>query len=234
MGLAQAKPGAIAFNDDQKSTAAGGDATKLISFQEWERTQPAQKKFLSPFPGYTEPTVTKMASAGATSAPVTQKLTMYVAQARFILNRPPGAIDLAHYVTLAFLEKIDPAIKHKQIAAADVNPLKDRQGKGNANPDRKWCTGRPALVCIESSYKLEGKIPMGILLVNKLRDSPKKLSDHIDFESELSQPAPADLDQARTEGFDRSRCTDRGRARAEHLLRQPDREVRKILCGVSE
>jgi hypothetical protein len=195
LDLAQVKPGVIAFNDDQKSTSAGGEVIKLISFQEWERTQPAQKKFLSPFPGYTEPTVTKVASAGATSAPVTQKLTMYVAQARFILNRPPGAIDLAHYVTLAFLEKIDPAIKHKEIAADDVNPLKDRQGKGNANPDRKWCTGRPALVCIESSYKLEGKIPMGILLVNKLRDSPKKLSDHIDFESELSQPAPADLDQ---------------------------------------
>ena len=196
LDLAQVKPGAIAFNDDQKSSTAGGDATKLIGFQEWERTQPAQKKFLSPFPGYTEPTVTKVASAGATSAPVTQKLTMYVAQARFILDRPPGAIDLAHYVTLAFLEKIDPAIKHKEIAAADVNPLKDRQGTGNANPDRKWCTGRPALVCIQSSYKLEGKIPMGILLVNKLRDSPKKLSDHIDFESELSQPASADLDQA--------------------------------------
>ena len=74
---------------------------------------------------------------------------MYVAQARFILNRSPGAIDLSHYVTLAFLEKIDPAIKHKEIAAADINPLKDRQGTGNANPDRKWCTGRPALVCIE-------------------------------------------------------------------------------------
>ena len=149
LGLAQQKPGTIAFNDDQKSTAADGDATKLISFQEWARTQPAQKKFLSLFPGYTEPTVTKVASAGATSAPVTEKLTMYVAQARFILNRPPGAIDLSHYVTLAFLEKIDPAIKHKEIAAADVNPLKDRQGMGNANPDRKWCTGRPALVCIE-------------------------------------------------------------------------------------
>ncbi len=42
---------------------------------------------------------------------------MYVAQARFILDRPPGAIDLSRYVTLPFLEKIDPAIKHKVIAA---------------------------------------------------------------------------------------------------------------------
>ena len=60
---------------------------------------------------------------------------------------------------LPFLEKIDPAIKHKVIAAADVNPLKDQQGTGNENPDRKWCTGRATLICIQSSYKLEGKIP---------------------------------------------------------------------------
>jgi hypothetical protein len=194
-GLAQLKPGTIAFSDQQSSTA-GGDPTKLIGFEEWARKRPAQKKFLSLFPGYTEPTVTKVASAGATSAPVTEKLTMYVAQARFILNRSPSAIDLSHYVTAAFLEKIDPSISHKEITAADINPFRDRQGMGNANPDRKWCTGRPALVCIESNYKLEGKIPMGIMLVNKLRDSVKKVSDHIDFESELSQPAPADLDQA--------------------------------------
>jgi len=193
-GLAQLKPGTIAFSDQQSSAAGGGDPTKLIGFEEWARKQPAQKKFLSLFPGYTEPTVTKVASAGATSAPVTEKLTMYVAQARFILNRAPSAIDLSHYVTAAFLEKIDPSINHKEITAADINPFRDRQGMGNANPDRKWCTGRPALVCIESNYKLEGKIPMGIMLVNKLRDSVKKISDHIDFQSELSQPA--DLDQA--------------------------------------
>ncbi len=195
LSLSQLKPGTVVFSD-QQSGAAGADATRLIGFGEWARKQPAQKKFLSLFPGYIEPTVTKVASAGATSASVTEKLTMYVAQARFILNRAPGSVELSHYVTLAFLEKIDPAIKHKEITAADINSFKDRQGMGNANPDRKWCTARPTLVCTESSYKLEGKIPMGVLLVNKLRDSVKKLSDHIDFESELSQPALVDIDQA--------------------------------------
>lgn len=195
LSLAQIKLGTIAFSD-QQSSATPGEATKLIGFGDWARTQPAQKKFVSLFPGYAEPTVTKIASAGATSGPVTEKLTMYIAQARFILDRPPGAIDLSHYVTLPFLERIDPAIKHREIAAADINPLKDRQGTGNANPERKWCTGRPTLVCIDSSYRLEGRIPMGIMLVNKLRDSAKKVSDHIDFQSELSQPPAADLDQA--------------------------------------
>jgi hypothetical protein len=36
---------------------------------------------------------------------------------------------------------------------------------------------------------------MGIMLVNKLRDSARKVADHIDFQSEFSAPAPADLDQ---------------------------------------
>jgi hypothetical protein len=75
-------------------------------------------------------------------------------------------------------------------------PLTDAQGVGNVNPDRPWCTGRPTLICIRSSYALEGKIPLGIMLANKLRDSAKKISDHIDFDGELSQIPPADTDQA--------------------------------------
>ena len=120
---------------------------------------------------------------------------MYVAQARFPIDRAPGAIDLSHYVTLPFLEKIDPAIKHVSIAAADPTQSKAEQTAGNDNPDRKWCTGRATSVCIQSTYQLEGKIPMGIMLVNKLRDSARKVADHIDFQSEFSAPAPADLDQ---------------------------------------
>ena len=191
--LAQMKPGIIVFSDEDGGSAG---ATNRIGFADWARTRPVQRKFLSLFPGYTEPPVTKMASAGVSVGPVTEKLTMYVAQARFVLERPPGSLDLSRYVTLAFLEKIDPAIKHKAIAAADVNPLTDPQGVGNANPDRKWCSGRTTLICIQSSYKLEGKIPIGIMLVNKLRDSAKKIPDHIDFESELSVLSPADVDEA--------------------------------------
>ncbi len=119
---------------------------------------------------------------------------MYVAQARFVLDKAPASIDLSRYVTLPFLEKIDPAITHKLITPVDVTSFKDEAGAGNDNAERKWCTGRTTSICIQSSYKLEGKIPMGIMLVNKLRDS-KKVADHIDFQSELSALAPADLDQ---------------------------------------
>jgi hypothetical protein len=190
----QLKSGTIVFSDTAGGTT---DAkTNLIAFGDWARSQSAQKKFLSLFSDYSEPTVNKVMSAGAAPTPVVEKLTMYVAQARFVLDRPPGSLELAHYVTLPFLEKIDPAITHAAIVPADVNPLKDAQGTGNESPLRKWCSGRPTLICIQSSYKLEGKIPIGIMLVNKLRDSPKKVSDHIDFQSELSQIPPADIDEA--------------------------------------
>lgn len=190
--LAQLKPGTIQFNDVE----GGAGATDiLIPFADWTQANPVQKKFLSLFPSYSEPTVTKTESAGHPAGPVIEKLVMYVAQARFILDRTPGTLDLSRYVTLAFLQKIDPAIKNTPITAADVNKFTDPQGTGNDNPDRKWCTGRKLLICIQSSYKLEGRIPLGILLVNKLRDSAKKVSDHIEFQSELSALTPADLDQ---------------------------------------
>jgi hypothetical protein len=187
------KPGTIAFSD---GAASASGAANLIAFTEWGRTLPAQKKFLSLYPAYSEPTITKAASADTPAGPVLEKLEMYVAQARFVVNRAPGSFNFARYVSLPFLEKIDPAIKHKLIAATDVSPLTDPQGTGNVNPDRKWCTGRNPLICIESTYKLEGKIPLGVMLVNKLRDTPKKVSDRIDFQGEMSTLPAADIDQA--------------------------------------
>jgi hypothetical protein len=191
--VAAIKPGAIAFSDGAPN--ASGVAT-MLTFAEWGKTLPAQKKFLALYPSYSEPTITKASSSETPAGPMLEKLDMYVAQARFILNRAPGTIDLPHYVALPFLEKIDPAIKHKVIAATDISPLTDPQGTGNANPDHKWCTGRTPLICIESTYKLEGKIPLGVMLVNKLRDTAKKVSDHIDFQGEMSAQSGTDVDQA--------------------------------------
>ncbi len=195
--VADIKPGEIDFSD-HTSPGTIDSETALTRFDEWAKDHPEEKKFLALFPDYTEPTIGKAGSGGA--APGTQKviekLYMYVAQARFVLDKAPASIDLSQYVTLLFLEQIDPAIKHKLITAADVNSLKDEAGAGNDNADRNWCTGRATSICIQSTYKLEGKIPMGIMLVNKLRDSIKKVADHIDFQSEFSALGPADLDQS--------------------------------------
>ena len=187
--------GAIEFSDRTGAAGAASDSA-LIPFDEWASRQPIEKKFLALFPNYVEPVInTEDSSAEPAQKPHTEKLYMYVAQARFVLPKAPSAIDLSRYATLAFLQKIDPAIKHSLIGAADVTTFKDKAGVGNENPDRKWCTGIANAICIASTYKLEGKIPIGITLVNKLRDS-KKVADHIDFQSELAALSPADLDQS--------------------------------------
>jgi hypothetical protein len=189
---ADLKSGTIEFSDHTGTSGVDAE-TALIRFDEWTDKTPVEKKFLALFPAYTEPTVGKTVN-GATKQ-IVEKLFMYVAQARFLVDRAPGAIDLSRYVTLSFLDKIDPAIKHSSITAADPAQFKDEQTAGNDNPDRKWCTGRTTSICVQSVYQLEGKIPMGIMLVNKLRDSGRKVADHIDFQSELSALAPTDLDQ---------------------------------------
>jgi hypothetical protein len=187
---------AIEFSDH--TTAGGFDSeTSLMPFSAWASSHPTEKKFLALFPGYVEPVIGSDAADGldkATEKAHTEKLYMYVAQARFVLAKAPAAIELSRYVTLPFLEKIDPAIKHKLISAVDATAFDDKAGTGNDNPDRKWCTGSAISICIQSTYKLEGKIPVGIMLVNQLREG-KKLADHIDFRSELAVLAPSDLDQ---------------------------------------
>jgi hypothetical protein len=191
--IAQIKPDTIVFSDHTGPNTVDSE-TALFHFDEWADKHPTEKKFLALYPGYTEPTDPKVVNG--TTTQVLEKLYVYVAQARFVLDRAPGAIDLSHYVSIAFLQKIDPAITHQALAAADIGPFNDEAGTGNQNPDRAWCTGRTTSICIKSNYKLEGKIPMGIMLVNKLRDGSKKVADHIDFQSELSALGPDDLDQA--------------------------------------
>jgi hypothetical protein len=191
--VTQIKPNTIVFQD-QPGEGLPDTGTALVRFEDWARIKPTQKKFLALYPGYSEPAIVKPGHSGEKAIP--DKLYVYVAQARFVLAKPSTAIDPARFATLPFLASIDPAIKHKLIAAADVMPLKDPKNANNQNPDRKWCEARVSAICIQSSYKLEGKIPIGIMLINKLRDSAKKVSDHIDFQSELAPLPPDEIDQA--------------------------------------
>ena len=48
------------------------------------------------------------------------------------------AIDLARYVSLPFLERIDPAITQKLITQADLLPPKEIDPSVYRHPDRQW------------------------------------------------------------------------------------------------
>src|SRR5262249_25169734 len=116
-------------------------------------------------------------------------------EARFAVTKPAASFDLSKMVTLAMLEQLDPSIKHRLISTAEVIPNKDPKSP-NRNPQRQWCEGSAGLICIQSKYQFEGRLPTAISLVNKIRESHKKIADFMEFQSELRLVPPGEIDQA--------------------------------------
>ena len=190
LGVEQLKPKTIAFMDRPGEDLIDPDAG-LIRFEDWAQARAVEKQFLSPFPSYLEPHVE--VTVDGVRKRFKEKLHMYVGEARFALARAPGSIDLAGLVTLPFAERIDPAIKHRLITSAEAVSPKDPRTVHNQHPLRRWCEARPVTICLHSRYQFEGKLPVGIQIANKLREAPKKIADHLEFESELTLRPPAEV-----------------------------------------
>jgi hypothetical protein len=190
LALDQLKPKTIEFLDRPSEELIDPDAG-LVRFEDWAQTRPVEKQFLTPFPSFVEPMID--ITLDGVRKRVKQKLHMYVAEARFALGRPPGSLDLASYINLPFIERIDPAIKHQLITSADAISPKDPRAAPNQHPLRRWCDARPVTICVHSRYQFEGKLPLGIQIANKLRDPSKKVADHLEFESELTLRTPAEV-----------------------------------------
>jgi hypothetical protein len=188
---AQIKPNTIAFNDHRRDEMVDPE-TGLIRFEDWERAQPTQKQYLSLYPNYSEPKIN--ATVDGITKSYKDKLSMYVLEARFVLAKAPTAIDLSQYASVPFLEKIDSAIKHRLISAADVIPASNPEYAFNQNPERAWCAVATQSVCIQSRYQLEGKLPSGIQLANMLMEG-KKHADFLEFQSELRVVPLQDINQ---------------------------------------
>ena len=186
------KPKTIFFTDHR--TDETSDKGAFIRFDEWSKSRPVEYKFLNIFPGFKEGMVHKIIDGSKKE--VKDELQMYVTEARFMLSRPADTVDLKAFASLPFIQSVDPTIKHAAIKAEEVSTLKDEKGTNNMNPERKWCEGAGVTACIRSNYKLEGKLPLGVALANKLRDSERKLSDTIEFESEMRLLKGADIDEA--------------------------------------
>jgi hypothetical protein len=185
--VAELKPKTIVFADQP---GASRDEV-FISYEEWAKSKPLQQQLLSLYPGYAEPNLEIIVDG--TKRRYSEKLHMYVAEARFILAKPQASINLARLATLPFAQQLDPAIKHRVVAAADVVPPKEAKAVHNQNPQRRWCEGRPTAICLHSSYKLEGRLPVGIALANKIREGGRQISDTLEFEGELTLLSPAEV-----------------------------------------
>ena len=191
LSAAPLPPRTIAFTDHRKDELVD-PVTGMIRYGDWERLRPQEKKLLTLFPSYEEPMAPSTEAPGKMRK---RRLYVYVAEARFAIPRPAESINLSKLVTLPVLDKLDPSIKHKVITPADVIPNKDPKFVANKNPERGWCEGAGVL-CIESNYKLEGRLPTGIMLVNKIRESGKQqIADFLDFQSELRVIPPAEIEQ---------------------------------------
>ena len=191
LAVGQLKPKTILFMDRPSEELIDPDAG-LIRFEDWAREHPTEKQFLTPFPSYVEPTVD--VTVDGVRKRVKEKLHMYVAQARFAIAVKPASVDLASYVNLPFIARTDPAIKHQLITPAEVVSAKNPRAAHNQHPLRRWCEARPVTICIRSRYQFEGKLPLGIQIANKLRDTSKtKIADHLEFESELTLRPPAEV-----------------------------------------
>ncbi|WP_409566624.1 hypothetical protein [Methylobacterium sp. E-005] len=179
------KPGQILFTDHRDKPTAPENG--LIPYLDWQKVRPAEAAVLAPYPGYKEPDYT--VTVNGVTKPRHETLKVYVAEGRFVVPRPPESIDIASYANLAFVQKMDPAIKHRAVSVADVTPNKDPAAAFAKRPDRPWCEGAGA--CIESRYDLEGKLPLGVKLANKLEEgSAKKIAEYVSFQSELRALGP--------------------------------------------
>src|SRR5262249_11152096 len=184
-------PRTILFTDHRKDELVD-PITGLIHFSDWERLRQQQKQLLSLFPAFEEPTISSSEGAAKSRK---RRLHVYVAEARFALAKPAASIDLSKMITLAMVEQLDPSIRHRLISAAEVIPNKDLSSS-NHNPKRQWCEGGGTSICIQSKYQLEGRLPTGIMLVNKIRENHKKIADFMEFQSELRLVPESEIDQA--------------------------------------
>src|SRR5450432_1358848 len=191
--IGQLKPKTIAFADRPAENLVD-PGTGFMRYEEWAKARPLEQQFLGLYPGYSEPNADIVVDG--VKKRFKEKLHMYVAAARFVLSRQPGSLDLAKMVALPFVEQIDPAIKHKVIGAGEVTATQDPKVIFNQNPKRRWCEGRPTLLCVRSHYQLEGRFPLGIQLANKIRDSAKPVPPFLDFESEFTVRSPAEVEQS--------------------------------------
>ncbi|MGU3538375.1 hypothetical protein [Methylobacterium sp. A54F] len=182
------KPGTVLFSDRRDKPAS--PESGLVPYLDWQRARPAEAAALAPYPGYKEPDYVQ--TVNGVAKPRHETLKVYVAEGRFVVARPPEAIDLRDFANLAFVQRMDPQIRHKALGPAEVTPTKDPAAAFARRPDRPWC-GEPGATCIESRYDLEGKLPLGVKLANKLEEGgAKKIAEFVSFQSELRILSPAE------------------------------------------
>ena len=139
----QLKPRVIVFSETRLGDKADSPA-ELIPFDEWLRDKPVQRRFLAMLPDFREP----LLKEGGTA-----KLSMYVAEARFRVPKPAQAFDLKRYASIAFLEGLDPAVKHTRNHGRRRDPEQGRGFGEHASDGPQMVRGRGRLLPVALSFR---------------------------------------------------------------------------------
>ena len=160
--IAQIKPRTIIFAD-QRNDKLANSSTGLHSIRRLGPLTSGSAALPLALPELREPALNQQTKL---------KLSVYQAEARFRLPRPAAALDLSRYANVAFLEQIDPAVKHRPITAGDAVPDEDAGAAHNRPANRRWCEDAKA-ICVQSRYMFEGKIPAGVACQQPARGRAK-------------------------------------------------------------
>jgi|GEM_PF-7063982 len=143
------------------------------AFTDWQAANPNEYEFLALYDGYIEPTLLTRKK----KTPITEKVTVFVAKAKTIINKAPANINLKGMVDLNFIRNLDPEILHAQIAPNQIMPVVGGQAKIDNfktlcnskdtyvvrpsfelaldklnRPGQPWCADTSRSICVESCY----------------------------------------------------------------------------------
>ena len=102
-GIDKLKPKIIFFNDYRLDEMS--DKGAFIHFDEWARTKPIQRQFLSLFPSFTEGMIHRVIDG--TRKEVKDELQMFITEARFLLSKP-AAKEFPSCAKIAFTSELSP------------------------------------------------------------------------------------------------------------------------------
>ena len=191
----QLKPKTIFFNDHRVDETS--DKGAFIRFDEWSAHQAGRSgKFLNLFPSFTEGMVHKIIDGSKKE--VKDELQMYVTEARFMLSRPaasdrpqdasPRCRSSRASIRRSSIEVIKPS---------DVSVLEGREvgrtTRTRTAPGAKAPASPPAsarATSSKASCRSASRSPTSCATASK------KLSDTIEFESEMRLLSAADVDEA--------------------------------------
>lgn len=154
----QMAPNTVYYTDNSASD-------ELTPFSDWAEKSPAEQEILSLYPGYVEPTVKTLVDKVET--PVLRELDVYLARAKFVINKAPQSIDLKSLIQVDTIRQFDPEIQHTEIKA---NQLMSAVAGSAQISNFQWCKP-PATDSIDPLYSTALKFINGHYISHPLKET---------------------------------------------------------------